>query len=215
MTEETLESPQKEPLFNVPPLTLGLAVILILIHTIRVFSPAFDDFAVVYGVFIPELFDKFPLLSFYRLLSYALLHIGLLHLAMNSGGLLAFGSGIEKIMGKGWWVFIMLGGCICGALIHWVLFPHSVIPMAGASAGLSAFFGALMPLLSRSRKSLARMTALFILINIAFGLVGVGQQPGSQIAWQAHVAGFLFGLAAGGAFIKKAKKRIVDRATSV
>ncbi len=203
MAESETLPPVNEPLFNVPPLTMGLVVLLLTIHLIRLVRPEWDAALLENFVFAPTLLTEFPLQQPYRLLTYALLHIGWLHLTMNIGGLLAFGSGVEKIMGRAAWIIIMIGGCLVGVLVHWAIFPHSMTPMAGASAGLSALFGALLPFLARDKKTLWKLTVLFILINLALGLVGMADQPDAEIAWQAHLGGFIFGLAAGIALIKK------------
>src|SRR5690606_24312235 len=166
------------------------------VHAIRLASPGLDETLVLHLVFVPALFSDMPLASAYRLVSYTLLHFGWLHLVMNTGGLLAFGSGIERLRGRGMWLFLLIGGSVAGVLTHWVISPHGETPLGGISAGLSALFGALMPLLAGDRRTLFKLIALFAVINFAFGLTGVPDQPDAEIAWQAHLGGFVFGLVA-------------------
>ncbi len=189
LNQETL--PAKEPMLNVPPMTFGLAVILLVMFTILQF-PNYADSLVPLLSFVPADFGIAPLNKLYTVLSYGLLHFGWPHIIVNVSGLIAFGSGVERMLGKRRFSFIFLGGCIFGALGHWALFMNSSIALGGASAGVSALFGAVLPLIIK-RKDLIFANIIFILTNFGLGQMGVSGEPDVSIAWQAHIFGFVFG----------------------
>lgn len=182
----------KEPLLNIPPLTLWLGLILAICFA-ALQNEVWQDHAVRLFAFIPQAFSHAPLALSYSLLSYVCLHFGWPHILMNITGLLAFGSGTENLLGRRHFIALFIGGAILGALGHWALFPQGENPLGGASAGISAFFGAVLPLLVR-RRQLVVAAMVFLTTNLVFGLMGMPGQPGLAIAWQAHIVGFLFGL---------------------
>lgn len=179
----------REPLFNIPPLTMGLFVILLVVQLVRAASPQADQILVQSLVLIPADWTALP----WTVLSYTLLHFGWLHFAINGMGLLAFGSGVEKTFGQTHTVLILLGGAIGGVLAHLILFSGSQLPLGGASAAISALFGAMLPVLT-SGSNLWSAAIVFVITNIALGMVGLPDQPDAAIAWQAHLGGFAFGL---------------------
>jgi membrane associated rhomboid family serine protease len=206
--ENQTETLQKEPLFNVPPLTLWLTAFLLFCFALLQNQKLFD-LAVPLLSFIPQQFTAAPVFYFYTLFSYALLHFGWLHIATNLSGLLAFGSGVERLLGRRIFCLVFIGGVLIGALGHWALFMHGEEPLGGASAGISALFGAVLPMMVSKRRDLAIASIIFILTNLVIGLIGVPQQPGLAIAWQAHIVGFLFGMIfVFGFFYFKNKKQI-------
>lgn len=189
-------TPAHEPLFNVPPMTFALTLLLIACFVAWHYTGDHVQEMLVHLVFIPAYFSAEPLHKIYTLFSYALLHFNWAHLIINGTGLLAFGSGIERMMGKRYVLGIFIGGAICGVLGYWALYPHSPVPLIGASAGISALFGALLPLIVK-RPQIMMASILFIVVNIVLGLLGLPDDPmqrsSASIAWQAHIAGFLFG----------------------
>lgn len=185
------QTPPKEPLFNVPPLTLWLSVILLICFGILQNATWFDRLVPLLS-FVPQEFTSAPTTYAYTILTYALLHFGWAHIGTNIAGLLAFGSGAENLLGRKNFCFIFIGGVVLGALGHWALFPHGADPLGGASAGISALFGAVLPLLLKRRDVLIA-GIVFILTNLVIGTIGMPQSPGMVIAWQAHIFGFVFG----------------------
>lgn len=190
------QKPDKEPLFNIPPLTFGIVLGLTAIHLVRSFSLPMNQTLVNALAFIPIAFTAQPLTQFYTLLGYGLLHFGWAHFLTNITGFMAFGSGTERLFGKAWLVFILCGGIVIGALGHWALSPQSLTPLGGASAGISALFGTLLIALTHTRRSYWSMVTVFVLTNIIVGFIGLPDRPGLGIAWQAHIFGFAFGLVA-------------------
>jgi membrane associated rhomboid family serine protease len=187
------ETPQKEPLLNIPPFTLWLGIILLGCFGALQNGAWFDRFVPLLS-FIPQQFTADPLQHLYTILTYAFLHFSWAHIGANLAGLIAFGSGTERLLSRKNFCFIFLGGVILGALGHWALFPHDSNPLGGASAGISALFGAVLPLMLDKRRDLIIASGIFILTNILFGTMGMPNSPGMVVAWQAHIFGFLFGM---------------------
>ncbi len=193
----------KEPFFNAPPVTIWLVFAVIVLHLFRVVEPFPSERLLVYRyAFIPDVFLQAPLRNAYRLLTYAFLHAGFMHLVVNTTGLLAFASGIERQLGRLWLVVILLAGTVGGVLGHLILFHHDDTPLVGISAGVSALFGALMYVFNGRRGALSA-AAVFIATNAAIGLIGMPNEPGLSIAWQAHIFGFLIGMFLGALALRR------------
>jgi membrane associated rhomboid family serine protease len=125
-----------------------------------------------------------------------LLHGSWLHLIVNLAALLAFGAGVERILGGARMVLALLLGGIGGALLHIVVYLDDMTLVVGASGGLSALFGLTMFALAMRGggwRRLAVTSALWLGLNLAFGLTGM---PGEEadIAWVAHMGGYFTGL---------------------
>lgn len=203
-----------EPMLNIPPATLTLVLVLLAIHLGFMFALLRYEEFLLNMPFVPAAFSANPLRYAHTLLGSAFLHAGWGHLAVNCAGLLAFGSGIERMLGKRFMLAVFAGGAIAGTLGYWAIFPSSPSPLVGASAGISALFGACLPLIVRRPQWLAA-SILFILANIALGYAGVPHDPvkGAEygIAWQAHIAGFLFGEAVIFLWIRNRLSRFKNR----
>lgn len=195
---------KREPLFNIPPVTGILVGLIVVLHLLRLKLPYWGELQIVARyAFIPAKFMAEPLRYLYTLVTYAGLHFGALHLAINSFGLLAFGSGVEKMLGR-WRMFIvLLLGVIGGVLGHLVLFAGSDVPLGGISAGVSALFGALLWLMGGNARNAITASSVFIVTNIVVGMMGMPDQPGLAIAWQAHIAGFITGMLVTLVFMRK------------
>jgi membrane associated rhomboid family serine protease len=157
----------------------------------------------------------------WSLLTYGLLHSGTAHIVMNTIWLAVFGSPLARRLGPGGFLAIIGLGTIAGALAHIVMHAGDVVPLVGASAGVSAAtgaaarfvfsggirFGAMaddqyvrslpaLPLggLFQNRQAVV-FVGLWFVSNWLFGsgVVAFGNDDAS-IAWEAHVGGFLAGL---------------------
>lgn len=195
-TEAKAQDTAREPMLNVPPVTLALTCLLLLAFIAWEYMGDHAQLFLSRFIFMPIAFTNDPIQQSYTLVSYALLHFNWSHLVVNATGLLAFGSGIERMMGKRYITGIFIGGAIIGVLGYWIFYPQSPVPLIGASAGISALFGAVLPLIVK-RPQIMIASIIFIVINIILGMLGLPNDPMQQssagIAWQAHIAGFLFG----------------------
>ena len=191
----------REPYLNIPPATGIMVLVLCAVFGVTTYVPGLLDEATELLAFIPAWFFNDPLQHAHRLASHGLLHYGWTHILLNITGLLAFGSGVERIMGSRHMTAVMIGGIILGALGHSILYHAETVPLGGASGGVSALFGASIPFITPANQW-RRVSTVFILFNIAIGMLGVPSEPGLNIAWQAHIAGFLFGLLYGRHILK-------------
>jgi membrane associated rhomboid family serine protease len=118
---------------------------------------------------------------------------------MNTVMMVTFGAGIEKIYGIRPMLIIYFGSVVIAALTHLAFDPNSMIPVVGASGGISGLFGAILIMMrDQSRhdgvqQNLLPFIVLWIGITVVFGFMG--GPDGSSVAWIAHIGGFLGGLA--------------------
>jgi membrane associated rhomboid family serine protease len=113
--------------------------------------------------------------------------------------LAAFGAPVERTLGPRRFVFFYLLTGIVAGTVHVLIFSDSPDPVVGASGAISGVFGAVLVLLRRGGglSSLLPIAGVWIALNIFFGVVGgTPGAEGQPVAWAAHIAGFVFGLAA-------------------
>ena len=143
--------------------------------------------------------------------SHALLHGSLLHMAMNMTILLALGRFTADRYGPGAVLPVFLLGAIGGAAVFGLL-STGAYPMVGASGAVFAFLGVWIAWDWRRHRAAGRPTGpvlrrvvVLAVLNLVlfFGLQGM-------LAWQAHLGGFLVGLACGAWFEQRIAK--ADRA---
>ena len=197
-----------EPLINMPPFTKYLLGVLIAIQLIVTFILNNKQFEwIVFNLgFIPGRFSgdaSFEPLAILTPFTSMFFHGGWLHLGINAVMLLAFGSGVERWMGgKKMCAFFIACGLI-GSAFHFALNPHSVTPVIGASGGISGLFAAALVMLNKNnigmtgRFGLWPIVIIWVAVSVIFGFIdtpqiGVGK---GDIAWAAHVGGFLGGFA--------------------
>ncbi len=162
-------------------------------------------------------------------ITYTFLHGGWEHLFVNSIWLLAFGSPLARRFGAvRFLVFYFLCGA-AGAMLHVFLYPGSDIPVVGASAAISGLMGGAARFVFLSGGPLGALggggamtgprrragifaslrdrrvlifAGVWIGLNFVFGATGLSGALGatSQVAWEAHLGGFLMGLFAFGLF---------------
>ena len=138
--------------------------------------------------------------------TYMFLRVDFIHFAINMAMLLAFGTVIARRMGNSTYLSFYL---ICGlaSAATWVLFnPGSLSPVIGASGAISGMFGAVgrlslstprpgaQPFRYFSRRTALSFVLVWIVLNFVFGALG-GAVFGvdAQIAWEAHLGGFVAG----------------------
>jgi membrane associated rhomboid family serine protease len=208
--------PPREPFLHAPGSVLGLIAGLIAIHLVVTFLPVPDSVLVTY-VFIPARYvdGAAPLDLIVPLFSHQLLHGSYFHLTVNCVWLLAFGPVVaRRLGGLTFFVFFFLCGA-AGALTELAFTWGSVAQMIGASGAISGLMGAafrlmrwpdvpsgvrLVPILSRP---LVMTSLTWLILNAIVGIAGFGLGANAgdvQIAWQAHMGGYLFGLLTVGLF---------------
>ena len=157
-------------------------------------------------------------------LTYALIHGDWAHLGLNGVWLLAFGTPVARRFGTPRYLALFALTAAAGAAAHFATHANAFVPVIGASASISGFMAAAMrfvfqragPLgsIGRNDPQSYRVPALPLIavlrdprvlaflavwfgLNILFGVGSLSIDGGEQqVAWQAHIGGFLAGLIA-------------------
>jgi membrane associated rhomboid family serine protease len=140
---------------------------------------------------------------YFTTISYMFLHGGILHLAFNMLFLWIFGNNIEDRMTFwGFIIFYLLTGIISGVTFA-VIEPDASYPLVGASGAISGILGAYVFMFPFAKIHAllfifrVKMPAvIFIVIWFVSQISGfLGSAAGtSNIAWVAHISGFIAGI---------------------
>jgi membrane associated rhomboid family serine protease len=171
--------------------------------------------------------------------TYAFLHADLLHIGLNLAWLLPFGSALARRFGTWRYIAFMLVVSAAGAFAHLISHPGAMVPMIGASAAISGAMAAALRFVfqaggplglwrGQSNGNAYRVPAASLIatlrdprflvflgawlgLNLLVGLgsVSIGEE-GQQIAWQAHIGGFIAGLLLFNAFDPVVPRRELD-----
>jgi membrane associated rhomboid family serine protease len=154
--------------------------------------------------------------------TYAMIHGDWVHLCVNGVWLLAFGSAVARRFGAPRFLMFFAVTAAAGAAMHLATHQGEPVPMVGASAAISGFMAAAirfvfqgggpLGLLPRheahayhvpaaplraafSDPRILAFLAVWFGLNILFGLGSLSLAgEDQQVAWQAHIGGFLAGL---------------------
>ncbi len=208
-----------EPVFNLP--AVVIAFIAICVGTFFVTDYVLNDaqyyWLILHAAFIPTFYSGGIAIDFYPVfgpITYSLLHGSMAHLFVNMIWLAAFGSPLANRLGAGRFILFWIVTSIAAAALHFVIYPTSQAPLIGASgaisgmmgaaarfgfrvdrsAGKPAFDGPVLPIMTvlRMRNTVAFL-AIWMVINVVTGVVGLVPGEASQIAWEAHIGGFVVG----------------------
>jgi len=203
----------ENPTKTFPFMTILFIVLNCLIYLIQFSMGRYGGAVLVakYGVIPYEItkgIDMAPkslLGPYINLITSLFLHGSLFHLLGNMWFLWIFGNNIEDIVGHfKFVVFYILGG-IAASLLQIFLTSGSTVPIIGASGAVSAVLGAYMLRFPRARVKTLLFIIIFVtLVNVPavlfigiwflFQLLNSLRMEGSNVAWFAHIGGFLFGL---------------------
>jgi rhomboid protease GluP len=162
--------------------------------------------------------------QWYRLLTATFVHVGLIHIASNMWCLWNLGLLGEPLLGPFGMIAVYMLTGIAGNLLSLGnnILRHDYVSVgAGASGAVFGIAGILIVLLSNhklpiptfERTRLRRAVIQFALINLLIGL-GTVLLPVIRIDNNAHVGGFLFGLALGVPLVPRmtsGRTRYLDR----
>lgn len=225
------EPAQNEPVLRSPSVILIIFFGLIGFHAFRVWglSSPVDNQLLLALAFFPAFLGE-QIYDVYRLVTYSSLHSGWSHVLLNMFVFLAFGTPVAIRLGgvRRFLVFYFLCVVLAG-LAHYVTHSASGYPVIGASGGVAGLVGGAVrfalpntgyrqwlspaqarkkqPLLSLSQ-TLQRGPVLFFVlawlgVNVIFGLIGISLDGRPvNIAWEAHMGGFLAGLLLFGLFVR-------------
>jgi len=127
------------------------------------------------------------------------LHGGIAHLLFNMWSLWIFGNNVEEAFGPlAYLLFYGASGVAATAGFVWAN-PDTTVPLVGASGAIAGVMGAYLVLFPRHLV----LTLVFFWIVAVPAVVFLGiwfvsqflfVDPAAGIAWEAHVAGFVFGV---------------------
>ena len=154
-----------------------------------------------YGAFWDFLFPPgavhqalFPGQSYSMLLTHAFLHAGTIHVLMNAVIFIALGKTLAVCFGLRLVMLTMLLGAVSSGVAFGLL-ESTAAPMVGASGVVFAFIGLWLQAsrselkrLGRPGRSTASVMMSLIVIHVLLHVF-----MGGQIAWQAHLGGFVAG----------------------
>jgi membrane associated rhomboid family serine protease len=178
-----------------PILTISLIILNILVFIWSLSD--FENIILTYG-FIPA---RFSLLT---LFTSMFLHGGLDHLFGNMWYLWIFGDNVEDFLGKTKFLLLYFLSGLSAIFFQYLTDPTSTIPSIGASGAISGVLGAYLLLFPKERiltsvqYAFIRIPAYIVigfwfLIQFIFGAMSLAGYSGSNIAFLAHVSGFVAG----------------------
>ena len=199
---------EREPIFNAPPATLWTCGILVAIYLLlNIAGPRWSILALNHLAFISNVFEAqfqprgggLSPAVMATLVSHGLLHLDLMHMALNTGFLLAFGSVVERRFGALGFGLMFAGCAAAGALTELAFNNQPYFYLIGASGAVYGMMGGFVAMMIR-RGGVARFTALnfvviLLVLNLLLAMLGVSDfLAGAQVAWRAHIGGFVAGL---------------------
>ncbi len=141
-----------------------------------------------------------PGVALWQLLTYALLHGGLLHILFNGLGVWMFGGDVERVLGSRgflrFFVVCVLGGGV--AVVIGGLLSGSLAPVIGASGGVMGLLLAFAMFFPERRVFIFPIPVPVPawLMALIFGLLtvyGAMFQGASKVAYAAHLGGLVVG----------------------
>ncbi len=202
------------PMFNIPPATKYLTGVMIGLYFLLWISGLFvsdlGQFITALGGFISGSWTgaaPFWWWTPITPLTSILLHGSWMHIGMNALMLVAIGSGVEKWLGPKRFLMIFFFSSWIALLTHFAFSPYSTSPIVGASGGISGLFAAILFGMRANQtggtlnSNMMPVIIIWIVISVIMGLMG--SPDGSNIAWVAHIGGFLGGLGITHIILKK------------
>jgi len=128
------------------------------------------------------------------------MHANLLHIVGNMLFLLVFGPAIEQALGSPRYALYYLGWGVVAAAAHIFVYPHSQVPVLGASGAIGGVLGAYFLLFPGNKVEIFVPLLAFLTFEVAawvlLGLWFVYQiaAPQQGVANWAHIGGFLAGM---------------------
>jgi membrane associated rhomboid family serine protease len=107
------------------------------------------------------------------LLTSFFIHGSWLHLLVNLYVLLVFGDNVEEYLGAGRYLALLAVATVAGGLAHVALDPRSVVPVIGASGGISGVVAYYVLRFPQARLGLMYVYRWFRIRAYAFGLIWV------------------------------------------
>ena len=161
--------------------------------------------------------------SFERMLESMFFHGGFLHILGNMWFLWIFGDNVEDAYGHINYLFLYFFGGLIAFFAQGIINPSSTVPIIGASGAISAVVGSYFILFPKA-KILSLILIIIVLVPIWVpawlfiilwffiqyfsGILSIMAQGASDVAWFAHIGGFLFGIVAAKYMLSTGRIRI-------
>jgi membrane associated rhomboid family serine protease len=145
--------------------------------------------------------------EYYRLVTAAFLHAGLLHLALNMFALASLGPVLESALGRARFLVLYVLSALGGSTLSFLLAQPTTFGV-GASGAIFGLFGAFYVVARRlGGDTRSILTLLLVNLVITFAV--------PFIDWRAHLGGLITGtaVAAGFAFAPRGPRRTAVQAT--
>jgi membrane associated rhomboid family serine protease len=188
---------------------LLLVNVAVFIYEISLNEVAQEQLILTYGSIPNEITRG---IDYYTLITCMFLHGGWMHLIGNMLFLWIFADNIEVTIGNfKFLIFYLLGG-IAASLLHSYLDANGATPCVGASGAISACLGAYVILFPKYKIKVFAFLFVFRVYALIFVGLWIGQQliagigsfqlptadtKEGNVAYWAHIGGFVFGLLAG------------------
>lgn len=154
---------------------------------------------------LPPALGYDPVPEPFTLISYQFLHGGWWHLISNMLFLWVFADNIEDAYGHVSFALLYLFCGVVAALAHVLVVPFSGAPLVGASGAVSGVLGAYLVLFPKARVWVLLAARIPLRIGAVWVLGGwfllqifswwMTRDSETEIAWGAHIGGFIAGAA--------------------
>jgi membrane associated rhomboid family serine protease len=177
------------PSFQTAPVSFSIMGITAAIFVLGMLSPEMDRW----------LFQNLAMANFlvangewYRIISAALLHGGLMHIAFNMYALYLFGPRLEQQVGSPAFAALYVASAAAGGMVSYIFGAPAQVSI-GASGAIFGLFGAWMFVAWKMRgtpggRSMFNQLGALLLVNMALPFIVGG------IDWRAHLGGFGAGI---------------------
>jgi membrane associated rhomboid family serine protease len=195
-----------EPHYTRATVTLSIIAVNVAVFLYELSMPSYalNRFILLHGI-VPDR------LNYSSILTSMFIHGGFLHIAGNMWFLWIFGRGVEDLVGHTKYFFLYFACGFAAAFLHILVNSNSTVPTVGASGAIAGVMGAYLIKFPRAHI----VTLIFIVIFIttvdipaAFlllywfaiqffsgvGSVGFSASSNGDVAWFAHVGGFVAGM---------------------
>jgi len=183
------------PIHHRPRVTMaliGLMGSIFLVQVVNDFGWITEQFALVPALILSGR-------SLWTLFTAIFLHAGILHLAGNAYYLYVFGDNVEDYLGGRIYLALFIASGLAGSILQVATQADPQIPIVGASAGVAGVMAAYLVIfprvkiyqmfrIVRFRVRVAWFLVFWIGWNILGAIIG-----GGEVAWMAHIGGFLAG----------------------
>lgn len=137
---------------------------------------------------------NYPAQPWTMFFSYGFLHAGLWHLAVNMATLFLLAGPVTARIGPGGFLRTYAVSLLGGA-VGFAALTTAPTPMVGASGALFGLAGALLAMEfdRRIARGHSVRNVLAVIFGLAAGNAALAWTSGSDLAWQAHLGGFVAG----------------------